>query len=629
MSLAAEVYAKELEPLGYGHPLWHPEPTSFGEIQIGDVGFVKGGSFYRLFCATRAAGHPANAGRRPPPDFTPLEYDEDEFLHLVSESHPPGPIVSSSSRNVEVLLGGSTHGVGGEYVFDFDGDRGAVAVLRDHATQCIVLENDQFYSYLRDNHESWYRFARARGHRLKREDIGLVSGWVKTSGWALAACTNSSRGHRFSLSAGISSIASGMVGFQLIRGSTRGIEHRDGPPRRQSAGTDSESATLLKDQCLFIRLLKAKKRPFSLKNSQNRTKGALRLMGKSGQSSQDSGKSTDATTMPASSRGGSAFCDTRYVAQEPDGGVDAVEGGEYDEEPTDCAYTPIDDLLDYILQKSDAEVAIAGHDDLHDICMEEWPDCFPSFFERVSPQITVDARGVGRIQRRHDKLHPTANGAQPRAPAYVPPKADVEPSGPHIDTTTFPDTDFERPNLGLTTPDFMSAEYKAHEDTTPEVPISQNETTPHNVAYAPWQWWNLAQDVFGRRATYPSSRHTNAKSTFALPSIFPLHRETPTASATLSRKPTSFFMKTDPDQYSGRVIAMAPLAHIVLFRSVMRMAVRIPPIGKLTISLGINTIPCAVAFDDWVQKKSDGGTPRTKWIGHRIYSMFDHANIYL
>ena len=52
---AYKIYAEQLFPLGHGHALWEPEPTRFGAVQIGDVGYLRDGAFYRLFNALRPA----------------------------------------------------------------------------------------------------------------------------------------------------------------------------------------------------------------------------------------------------------------------------------------------------------------------------------------------------------------------------------------------------------------------------------------------------------------------------------------------------------------------------------------------------------------------------------------------
>lgn len=43
------IYPKSMVLLGQGYALWYPEPQVTGEPQIGDVGYISGGAFVRLF----------------------------------------------------------------------------------------------------------------------------------------------------------------------------------------------------------------------------------------------------------------------------------------------------------------------------------------------------------------------------------------------------------------------------------------------------------------------------------------------------------------------------------------------------------------------------------------------------
>ena len=93
---APYLYAEQLIACGFGLPLWQPEPTSFGEVQIGDVGFVEDGCFYRLFNAMRPKSDPANA-RGVPEGFVQLEIDESELVHTTQDFLQPGPVYSTQS----------------------------------------------------------------------------------------------------------------------------------------------------------------------------------------------------------------------------------------------------------------------------------------------------------------------------------------------------------------------------------------------------------------------------------------------------------------------------------------------------------------------------------------------------
>ncbi|KAI0707092.1 hypothetical protein C8Q76DRAFT_747948 [Earliella scabrosa] len=70
MVAAWDIYAKELLPLGYGHPLWGPEPSlEFGEVHLGDVGYLREGRFCFLFNALKPADSPAHEALGVPEDF--------------------------------------------------------------------------------------------------------------------------------------------------------------------------------------------------------------------------------------------------------------------------------------------------------------------------------------------------------------------------------------------------------------------------------------------------------------------------------------------------------------------------------------------------------------------------------
>ena len=55
-----DIYADQLFPVGYGHPLWIPEPNE-REVQIGDVGWLKEGEFRALFNSMKPSDDPINA----------------------------------------------------------------------------------------------------------------------------------------------------------------------------------------------------------------------------------------------------------------------------------------------------------------------------------------------------------------------------------------------------------------------------------------------------------------------------------------------------------------------------------------------------------------------------------------
>ena len=52
-----------------GRPLWEPDPAEYGAVQVGDVGFIREGYFYRLFNALPPRDRPSDHPPESDPDF--------------------------------------------------------------------------------------------------------------------------------------------------------------------------------------------------------------------------------------------------------------------------------------------------------------------------------------------------------------------------------------------------------------------------------------------------------------------------------------------------------------------------------------------------------------------------------
>ena len=57
-----DTYREELRKQypDFGHALWEPNPLLNSPVEVGDVGFVREGSFLRLFNALQDGDHPSN-----------------------------------------------------------------------------------------------------------------------------------------------------------------------------------------------------------------------------------------------------------------------------------------------------------------------------------------------------------------------------------------------------------------------------------------------------------------------------------------------------------------------------------------------------------------------------------------
>lgn len=123
-----------------------------------------------------------------------------------------------------------------------------------------MSRNAIFRDYTARNYIAWHAFARAQGLDVDPTDLLLVSGYVKTTAWILAAFTERGVTHSIYLS------AQGVGGAEAEVGSLRqtSVIQRDGPKRHQIAGSPNAETRYQTsercDQCLFLRYYKAQHR---------------------------------------------------------------------------------------------------------------------------------------------------------------------------------------------------------------------------------------------------------------------------------------------------------------------------------------------------------------------------------
>ena len=92
-----DIYAAQLLPAGFGHPLWCPEPVE-REIDLGDVGWLSKGRFRPLFNSRRPADDPVNQTKGVPQGFTLL--DSANLSILECDTIMQGVVSSGSIRKV-------------------------------------------------------------------------------------------------------------------------------------------------------------------------------------------------------------------------------------------------------------------------------------------------------------------------------------------------------------------------------------------------------------------------------------------------------------------------------------------------------------------------------------------------
>ncbi|EMD31150.1 hypothetical protein CERSUDRAFT_60482, partial [Gelatoporia subvermispora B] len=163
------VYAEQLYPLGHGMPLWEPEPTRSGPVQIGDVGYIQEGGFYRLFNAMCSADDPLNRDHLGcPQGHEPLVVNE-TLMNERDNALQPGPLYSRNVREIQaagalsvyvyICVASHRAGNGGAFSCNYTGDKGGLLILQDSATRKTYHAYNAMEDYMRKNFESWYSFA--------------------------------------------------------------------------------------------------------------------------------------------------------------------------------------------------------------------------------------------------------------------------------------------------------------------------------------------------------------------------------------------------------------------------------------------------------------------------------------
>ncbi|KAJ3529622.1 hypothetical protein NM688_g7831 [Phlebia brevispora] len=356
MAQVAEVYAEQLNSLRLGHPLWSPEPVAAGDVQIGDVGLVEKGCFHRFFNVTVPPEHPWNS-LGVPPGFVPVPIPE-KFKHrnldvLSAGLHGSESVTSTKVDGRNVCIDAIDQ-AGILYDFGCSGQSGAFIALNCTASSESVTKSMlALEGYMLQYHPSWHAFVTTQlGVRCGIEELVCVSGWVKTSGWTVAAFAKDSDSRDYAVQGQFA--FSGRGGeLQIIERRGMTVHYRSGPPRTTRngplpLGTASSTAELEgdavpqdNDQALFVKYYKVKYRSSQAQKVIEAASGPRRLA------------EQDANTGRFNHPNGATKCRTD----------NNVEANPFHNK----VKSPLDVLLDYLLEHSEAEAAVCSHDDLYNV----------------------------------------------------------------------------------------------------------------------------------------------------------------------------------------------------------------------------------------------------------------------
>ncbi|KIP08102.1 hypothetical protein PHLGIDRAFT_127238 [Phlebiopsis gigantea 11061_1 CR5-6] len=239
------LYARQLAKLGYGLPLWHPEPSATGDVEIGDVGYVDNGRFVRMFNTVDSTVRSANRGVLPK-GYTLFKIEPQYLVttglpsriwtsSTISDESPPSPTKSGRSPSsvdsedpcttspaIRPLDSSSPASSSSQesrsssspsppsspppasssstshdkfYSFSVRGRNSAVLIAMDKATRQYVRPHAALTQYVQEYHKVWQFVARAVfGLIIRGEDLVFITGHVKTTNrWIALTTTGSGR----------------------------------------------------------------------------------------------------------------------------------------------------------------------------------------------------------------------------------------------------------------------------------------------------------------------------------------------------------------------------------------------------------------------------------------------------
>ncbi|OCH93290.1 WD40 repeat-like protein [Obba rivulosa] len=404
---ASKVFTEQLFTKGQGLPLWDPTPPQeVGEVQIGDVGYIWRGAFHRLFNAMHDADDEINRRFGVPEGFTKFTIAENRRAISRRENAIPGGFLCSKNLSVNqysVQGGTPQNAPGGASVgasFSCQEEHAAVLWMRDPADREELHRSRRMANYMGSNFKKWHTFAvDSVDVDIPKDALYFVRGWVKTRQWAVAAVLREGRSRSFSLTASFASagISMSLDQSREIQGN---VEFNQGPPLRAARSpypsiTDSQESVPLpqpyyeipRNQTVFLHYYKLKPRSLWM------WKAKIEAAADPQDPTPDRDNSRDMSVRVESAEGES-------------------EGDIVDDLLSRKNFDPLDFLLNYILEHSEAEVAIANDDDLISLCKDrDIPNDIPEFLKQIMPPVEVTTDGLGMVLHEDFSLDPAEAGA--------------------------------------------------------------------------------------------------------------------------------------------------------------------------------------------------------------------------
>ncbi|KAL0567788.1 SCF ubiquitin ligase complex subunit cdc4 [Marasmius crinis-equi] len=206
---ASDIYASALCSLGFGYPLWIPEPNNAlpddykkKGVRTGDVGVLTDdGGFDFVFNACVSATDPINVNGVPE-SFQPLVRNPKQRREILRKHGGGLPILSLGAEtkriDFQVSAGVPTQagfiGGGGGFKIAFGGETGAVVIPSNGADGEDCQDVGVFLEYALIHAAEWYQFVNSTLRRdVRNGDLYFITGYDKTDCWENAVVKNESQ----------------------------------------------------------------------------------------------------------------------------------------------------------------------------------------------------------------------------------------------------------------------------------------------------------------------------------------------------------------------------------------------------------------------------------------------------
>ncbi|EMD35205.1 hypothetical protein CERSUDRAFT_116674, partial [Gelatoporia subvermispora B] len=385
------IYAEQLFQLGFGMPLWIPERCSDnGGVLIGDVGFLKGGGFHRVFNARLPPSHASNRAHGTPYAL-PAEDGNETPKHtsisigsgiMCSEGVSRGSMCSTKENFTEI-----------EQQLICKKAKGAILVQEGTTRYELPASSSRTIGrYMLHHYTHWHRFARNSLQRtIPRGALLLVCGCTQSIHCAMTAFWDQRE-----------PTGTEKLKFQAGR-------HKGYPSLTPRLSTDSSiqvdvytpANTLASDEIQVAEHFPA---PRWTESQETLVQPKARY-----------------TTFVN-------YYKFRWRSPE--------DSSQNHEEILNDVYDPVDQLLDYILKYSHARAAAAHDGELYALLTgRAFPEDWSDFLQELSPSIEVDEDGLGMLKSESSAF----NGVMSTMHSLF--------RHVHTGSTTFPGENHEQQNV--------------------------------------------------------------------------------------------------------------------------------------------------------------------------------------